>query len=114
MPNTNELSSFLRTESVDDKTIVTFVNAGALVEKEFKGKKSKKLEIGVKLPDGSEKTATLNFTSVGNLSEAWGSNTEKWVNKKALINKIKVMVGGEMKDTLVFEAVKETEEEITF
>lgn len=50
---------------------------------------------------GEEKDLTMNKVSRTNLSEAWGDETSEWVGKKVVAEKVKVMVGGEVKDTVI-------------
>lgn len=42
-------------------------------------------EFRVILPDGKEKIATLNKTSLRNLANAWGTETNYWVGKHAIV-----------------------------
>jgi len=54
--------------------------------------------------NAEQRDITLNKISRTNLSDAWGEETAKWVGKTARVEKVKVMVSGEMKDSVVLFA----------
>lgn len=101
MPNLSKLSKWFKKGDVKNGDHIIFINAGELVSKDFNGKPSTVLEIGVELPDGSIKTYTPNATTWKGLSEVWGSNTEDWIGKKAKVNFVNAMVQGKMKEVIV-------------
>lgn len=107
MADLGKLDRYLKPIHIENGDEVKFLNAGDIVEKEFKGEKRTAFEISILLPNGDEKTASLNKTSRKILSDAYGLDTTKWVGKKALITKNKMMVGDGMKDVLIFQAVAE-------
>ena len=51
--------------------------------------------------NGEEKDMTLNKASRNNLTMTWGYETSEWVGKSAKVEKVKVMVGGDLKDCVV-------------
>ena len=58
-----ETGVFLTNEDVRTGDLLVFIDEGEILEKEFKGKKRMAFQIGVSLPDGKEKIASLNATS---------------------------------------------------
>lgn len=97
MPNTAELSDYLKPDHVTDGDTVTFANAGEIKSKSFKeGDEPRKvLEIGVTFK-GEKKTYSPNATSIKNLSAAWGTDTEKWVGKTAALYVVPSQGGKDM------------------
>jgi len=88
MPDTSKLSKYLKPEHITDGDTITFLDAGVILEKEFKDegetKKRQVLEITIRFKQ-DDKTYSPNATTVKLLSAAWGSNTDKWVNKQATV-----------------------------
>lgn len=99
-----QTGSYLTHEDVATGDFVTFKNEGQIVEKEFQGKKTEKLEISVELPNGKIKTATLNATSHNNMIEKYGDDTADWMGKQARIEVIRQIVGKESKKVVFFTA----------
>ena len=97
MPDVSKLSKFLKPENVQDGDTITFVDAGVIVERSFKEDEPKKpvLEITVKFKD-EDKTYSPNKTTVKLLSAAWGTGTEGWVGKKAVLSVIPSNNGKDM------------------
>ncbi len=86
MPDTSKLSRYLKAENAKDGDVITFLDAGIIVEKQFKKDEPPKpaLEISVKFK-GETKTYSPNATTVKLLNAAWGTATEKWVGKSATL-----------------------------
>ncbi len=88
MPDTSKLSKFIKAENCKDGDVLTFLDAGVIVDKTFKkdGRDETKpvLEITVKFK-GETKTYSPNGTTVKLLSGAWGTATEKWIGKSATV-----------------------------
>lgn len=84
MPDTSKLSRYLKAENAKDGDVIQFLDAGVIVEKQFKKDEPPKpsLEITVKFR-GETKTYSPNGTTVKLLNAAWGTATEKWVGKSA-------------------------------
>jgi hypothetical protein len=99
MPDTAKLSRYLKAENVKDGDTITFVDAGVITEKTFKENGEEKtknaLEITVKFR-GENKTYTPNGTTVKLLSKGWGSATEKWVGKTAVLTVVPANNGKDM------------------
>lgn len=99
MPNTAKLSKYLKPEHVKDGDTVTFVDCGVIVDKTFKkeGKDETKptLEITVSWR-GENKTYSPNGTTVKLLNAAWGSETEDWVGKTAVLTVLPSSSGKDM------------------
>ena len=93
-----DTGKFLTVDDVTTGDEVEFTDEGQEVEKEFKGKKSKKIEIGVRLPNGDEKTATLNATSRNLLVDHYGMNP--LTGEKGRVDIVRVNVSGEMKKVI--------------
>ena len=58
---------------------------------------------------GEDKDMSLNKLSRTNLCAAWGNETDTWIGGCAKVDKVKVMVGGEMKDSVVLSPMDKTE-----
>lgn len=90
MPDTNLLSKYLKADHVKDDDIIKFLDAGTIEEKEFKDTKTGKtktnniLEMTVEVK-GIQRVYSPNSQSVKFLSDAFGSNTEKWVGREAKV-----------------------------
>jgi len=99
MPETSRLSKYLKSDNVKDGDIINFMDAGVILDKTFKkeGKDEVKpvLEITVEV-NGEVKTYSPNGTTVGLLSKAWGTSTEKWVGKQAFVTLIPAPNGKDM------------------
>lgn len=99
MPDTSKLSKYLKAESAQDGDTILFLDAGVILDKEFDkdGEKDVKpvLEITVKFK-GDNKTYSPNKTTVKLLSAAWGTDTENWVNKTAVITILPASNGKDM------------------
>ena len=72
------------------------------------GSPVKQFVIRVSLHD-EQRDITLNKVSRTNLADGWGDETAKWVGKVANVEKVKVMVGGKMLDSVVLHATGGTE-----
>ena len=98
-PDTSKLSKYLKPEHAKDGDVITFLDSGVIVEKTFKkdGRDETKpvLEIAVKFR-GETKTYSPNGTTVKMLSTAWGTATEKWVGKSAVITILPANNGKDM------------------
>jgi hypothetical protein len=99
MPETSRLSKYLKADNVKDGYIINFMDAGVIIDKTFKkdGKDETKpvLEMTVEV-NGETKTYSPNGTTVGLLSKAWGTSTESWVGKQAVITLIPAPNGKDM------------------
>ncbi len=107
MPDTRDLSKFLKAKDLNDGDILTFTNAGEIGEVDFSkskdGSKTKTvLQIGVEL-DGKDKVMTLNKTSQNCIEQKYGTLTENWVGKKVQVNFIEQLCFGELTDVLVLK-----------
>ena len=86
---------------------VKFVNEGAWEESKFThpdGNPKHQFVVKV-IHKGEEKTLTLNKVTRDNLTASWSNDTADWVGKTATIEKVKVMVGGAMRDSIILTAV---------
>ena len=108
MANIGELNTFLRREDVVQDDIITFVDAGEIKDVDFSKNKDgsgmkRVFQISLELPNGSVKMATLNKTSCGLLSQAWGEDTLTWAGKKAKITFVKQLAFGKMTDMMIMQ-----------
>ena len=109
-PNLNDLSNFVKRADLKGGEHITFMDVGEIREVDFSLSKDGSglktvFQIGIKLADGRDKIITLNAGSRHMLSEAWGINTEEWINKVAEITFVKQLAFGKMIDVLVLMPV---------
>ena len=99
MPDTSKLSKYLKPEHAKDGDVITFLDAGVIIDKTFKkdGRDEVKpcLEITVRFK-GETKTYSPNGTTVKLLAGAWGTASEKWVGKSAVITILPANNGKDM------------------
>lgn len=101
MVNTSKLSKFLKAESVVDGEIITFIDGGIIVPREFKDSKTGKTELKDVFEltvsyQGDHKTYSPNATTVKMLNKAWGTDSDKWIGKQARINVMPSSMGKDM------------------
>jgi hypothetical protein len=88
MPDISKLSKFLKPDGCKDGDVITFVDAGKILTREFgqgvEKEEKEVFEVTVSL-NGESKTYSPNATTRKILVKSWGTNTEKWVGKKARI-----------------------------
>lgn len=96
-----ESGGFVTADNVKTNDLIVIQDEGAEKEKEFEGgKKVIKLELPVKLPNGDEKTISLNGTSKNNMIEYYGEDTKDWVGKSARVEVLSQMVGKNRKKVI--------------
>lgn len=98
---------WLKSSEVQTGEQVKFVTEGAWEESRFThpdGNPKHQFVIKI-IHKGEEKTLTLNKVTRDNLTESWSDDTADWVDKTATIEKVKVMVGGTMRDSIILHAV---------
>lgn len=94
-------SRFLKAnDNCKDGDIVKILDEGVWSEGDF----GQRFNAQVRLPNGDEKTASFNNTSLRNLSEHYGKETSVWVLKDARINIVKQNVRGTMRNVIIFTA----------
>ena len=108
MANLNDLSAFLKKDDKKDGDLWTFTNEGEIADVDFSQAKDgsriqKVFQIGIKLPDGREKTATLNKTSINSVSAVWGKDTSAWVGKQVKVVMLRGMAFGKPADIMNLE-----------
>jgi len=95
--------NWLKSADMKGGEVVTFTTSGEWVESTFKnpdGSLKNQFVIGVNV-NGQDKDMSLNKTNRTELIKAFGDETADWVGRSATINKMKVMVSGEVKDTII-------------
>lgn len=88
--------------------VVKFISKGVLEPNSFDtGDDAKeRLVIDVEI-NGEEKKISPNTTSMRELSTAWGTDTEKWIGKKATISVESKKIFGSIKDIVFFHPIEE-------
>lgn len=96
-----DLNLFLRAKDIaPEGTMVTFTDVGKTVSKEETGFGHDSFQIGVSLPNGDKRAWTMNKTAQRMVAEVWGTNSDAWVGKTALLKVAKVNVKGVEKDSI--------------
>ena len=80
-----------------DQDVLAIVTSGDEIESEFNGKPRKQMIFKVRIPAGVEKNLAFNQTSMNNLIDAYGDDTDEWVGKNIKAWVVKAMIGGELK-----------------
>jgi hypothetical protein len=107
MADLSSLEKYLKPAYVENGDEVKICDEGKIIEKEFGGKKRLSFEITVQLPNGDIKFVSMNRTSRNILGSAWGFDTKNWIGKRAVITKNNMLINGQMKDVLIFQAAEE-------
>jgi len=106
-------SEFLSKDDVKQGDILIFKDEGGYKQVDFSktkdGKDIKEIyQITVTLPNGKDKTLTLNSTSRTALKEGFGNDTQNWVGRKGMVNLVKQLCFGKMMDVLVITPVADS------
>lgn len=94
-------------QDVVNDEMVKIVSEGIEEEKEYKGKKEKRITLDVELISGETKKLTLNKTSKKNLIKVLGEETNDWINKMVRVNIVPTNIGGEIKDVIYLTVSEE-------
>ncbi len=96
--------SFLKAKDIREGDLVKILSEGGWQEStKFKnpdGTPQGQFVVTVKFKD-EDKSLKLNKMSRTNLIKAWGEETKEWVGKEVKLTLVKVMSGGEMKDSII-------------
>ena len=108
MPDTNEMSQYIKLKECRDGDTLKFMDGGQLVEKEFDQKDGTKntatlLEITASLNGGKSKTVSLSSPHISELKKVWGANSDEWVGKTSVVRLIWAMSWGEKKQVPFLE-----------
>jgi hypothetical protein len=104
MPNVSDMSTYVVAgEDVKDGDTIVFIDGGKLHKYED-GRQT--IQFNVSCPNGKTKTLSLNRTSANNLSEVYGSDTDTWQGRNALVSVVKMNVRGQMKNVVYLYPVK--------
>lgn len=97
-------SAFLKVNiDVKQGDIIRFVGEGEKVpDKWNKGKF--KTNIQVSGDNFNDKLLTLNNSSLREMMKLYGDDTKNWIGKDAMINVVKQLVSGSMKDIIMLTA----------
>jgi hypothetical protein len=102
-------------KSADVKTgdVVTFMSGGEWTESSKftydDGSPVKQFVVSVELK-GEERAMNLNKLSRTNLCAYFGGDTDGWIGKKASVEKVKVMVGGELKESIMLTPIESSKD----
>ena len=99
---------FIRTADVSTGDSITIKTEGEWIEnrKYTYDDGSPKIDFVIKVEyNGELRDMRLNKTNREILKEAWGKETGDWMDKTAKIKKVNAMIGGEMMDVILVEAV---------
>jgi len=97
MVKMSEHEEFLSADMVENGDLLTIVNEGKFLTADETPFKRAAFQIEVKLPNGSEKTWTMNKTTRKRLAAAYGDDSLEWVSKKVRVELLKQNVRGELK-----------------
>lgn len=105
MPNVNDLYEFLQASDVENGDLLTFVNSGEFVDRDYSPAKDGSevktiLQIRVALPGGKEKVCSPNNTSLNAIKAEYTPDTENWIHKKVKVDLLKQNVKGQMRDVV--------------
>jgi len=75
------------------------------------GQYGTRLVFNLKMPNGEEKKLTPNKTSLRELGEAWGDDTDTWVGKVAEVHITKQSVQGKLTDVIYLTPTGEIKKE---
>jgi hypothetical protein len=95
--------NFLKAADVKTGDVIEFANAGEWKDSKFTkedGSLRKQFVIGTEL-NGFAKDMALNSGNREALIAVFGNDTEKWIGRKAKIEKVKVSVAGKLMDSIM-------------
>ena len=105
--------NWLKTSEVKNGEKIKILDEGAWVEStKFTyddGNPVKQFVVSIER-GGSAYAINMNKVSRTQLSTAWGTDTSKWVGHMVQVEKIKVMVGGDLKESLLLSPAMDNEE----
>jgi hypothetical protein len=103
-PNVSDMSSYVVAgDDVKDGDMIVFVDGGKMHKYED-GRQT--IQFNVTCPNGKTKLLSLNRTSANNLSEVYGSATEEWQGRNAMVTIVKMNVRGQLKNVIYLFPVK--------
>lgn len=82
---------------IKDGDVVTILDGGTITSGEFGDRHT----FGIKTAKG-DKIISFNQTSLNNLVDAFGDDSEDWVNKKVKVFLVKQMVSGTLRNIAYF------------
>jgi len=84
--------------------LITIANEGEKVKGEFNGKEVERNVFKVETKNGI-KNITFNKTTMNNLIDAFGEETNEWQGEKVKVWLVKQSVGGKLKDIVYLTAI---------
>lgn len=107
-------SMFLSAKDLHEGDKVKFTDEGKYEMSQFKDKNGnlkELMKIGVQLPNGEQKVATVNKGSQQWLGEHLGDETSAWVGKEVPVFTVPQNVGGKWVKVIYFGAIPDTDGE---
>ena len=109
--NANDFNEYITPQDVKDGDVLIFTNAGESVEVDYSlnkdGSDTKNvLQIEVELPTGKKKLISPNKTSRNEIIDAFGLETEGWVNKSVTVSLLSQNVRGQIRKVIYLHPVK--------
>ncbi len=101
MPKEPDVRLWLKPEDLQETTELEILTPHKKVAVDETGFKKSVFEINVKLPDGKERTFTLSETKFRAISMLHGDDSDNWVNKKIIVNKVPMNFQGKMIDAII-------------
>lgn len=98
-------SKFFKTADAKTGDTIQFLSEGEWVESKFQdknGNPKKQFNILVS-HNGSEKSMSINATNGKILIGKFGQDTKEWIGKTCEVEKIKINVSGELKDSIILK-----------
>ena len=109
MVRLNSGKSWMKSAELASGDMLEFASGGEWVESSQytydDGTPRKQFVIKVKFK-GEEKDMSLNKMSRDNLMDGFGDETEMWIGQTAQVEKVKVMVAGQMRDSIILHPKK--------
>lgn len=104
-----EKKNYYKAEIAKTGDIVTFTDPGEWVESakftNQDGTPRNDFIIKVLVNDAEEYSMRLNSTNRNFLITEFGRDTEKWVNRQATVEKMKINVGGKIMDSIMLSPI---------
>ena len=96
MVKISEFEEFLNAEMVKTGDILDILSEGKFLTAEETTFKRPAFQIEVKLPNGSQKTWTMNRTTCRRLASAYGDDSKDWIGRKVRVELLTQNVQGKM------------------
>jgi len=105
MVRISDLDEYLHADAIEPGDIVEIIGKARYISAQESAFERSYLEVAVKMSDGQAKTWTPNKTTLHLLAQAFGDDTDSWINKKVKLNISRQNVRGKMIDVIYGEPV---------